>query len=194
VHLTPREQERLTLFSAAELARRRLARGARLGVPDAVALVCDEILELAWDGVALDEVVRRAAALVEPGQLQPGVATAVPVLQVEALFPHGSALVHVPQPFGPPDPDGPGAVRAAEGEIELAAGREHRTVILANRGARKVWISSHFPLHQLNPAVEANPARDELAGYRLAVPAGTALCLEPGEERELTVVAMGGDR
>ncbi|PXY31096.1 urease subunit gamma [Prauserella muralis] len=189
MHLTPREQERLTLFTAAELARRRLARGALLGAPDAIAYVCDEILEWAWDGVELDEIVRRAGELLTPDRLQPGVAAAVPAIQVEALFPHGSALVHVPQPFGPPGPGAPGSVRAAEGEIELAAGREHRVVTVHNSGHRAVWISSHFPLHQLNPAVRAET---DLTGYRLAIPAGTAVRLGPGERRQVTVVAVGG--
>ena len=60
MHLTPREQERLLLAAAADLARRRLARGAPLGATEAVALVCDEICELAWDGVPLAEVIERA--------------------------------------------------------------------------------------------------------------------------------------
>lgn len=191
MHLTPREQERLNLFTAAELARRRLARGALLGAPDAVAYVCDEICEMAWDGVDIDEVVRRAGELLHPDEVQPGVPAAVPVIQVEALFPHGSSLVHVPQPFGPPGPDAPGSVRAADGEVELAAGRERRTARLHNTGERSVWISSHFPLDQLNPAVRSDV---ELAGFRLAIPAGMAVRLDPGESRELEVVAMGGRR
>lgn len=101
MHLTPREQERLNLFTAAELARRRLERGALLGAPDAVAYVCDEVCELAWDGVEIDEIVRLAGELLTADQVQPGVPAAVPSIQVEALFPHGSSLVHVPQPFGP---------------------------------------------------------------------------------------------
>ncbi|TDC88695.1 urease subunit gamma [Saccharopolyspora aridisoli] len=191
MHLTPREQERLNLFTAAELARRRLARGALLGAPDAVAYVCDVVCELAWDGVDIDEVVRRAGALLTADQVRPGVPAAVPVIQVEALFPHGSSLVHVPQPFGPPGPDAPGAVRAADGEVELAAGRERRTAWLHNTGERPVWISSHFPLDQLNPAVRSDA---ELAGFRLAVPAGTAVRLDAGERKELVLVAMGGRR
>jgi urease subunit gamma/beta len=194
VHLTPREQERLTLFTAAELARRRLARGARLGAPEAVALVSDEVLEMAWDGVELAEIVRRAGGLLRPNQLQPGVPAAVPSLQVEALFPHGSSLVHVPAPFGPAEPDGPGAVRPADGEIALAPGREHRPARLRNTGHRAVWISSHFPLRQVNPAVSVDLGGADVAGYRLAVPAGTALRLDPGEEREVTVVRLGGAR
>ena len=99
MHLTPREQERLLLAAAADLARRRLARGAPLGATEAVALVCDEICELAWDGVALETVIERARLAVPAAALLPGVASLVPVLEVEALFPWGTTLVHVDRPF-----------------------------------------------------------------------------------------------
>ena len=183
MHLTPREQERLLLAAAADLARRRLARGAPLGATEAVALVCDEICELAWDGVELAAVIERARAVIPAAALLPGVASLVPVLEVEALFPWGTTLVHVDRPFpedqtqqppylerteetlapsSSPDPavdavadaTRPGEVRAARGDITLAPGLPRRTVVLLNTGRRDVWISSHFPLDQVNPAVE----------------------------------------
>jgi urease subunit gamma/beta len=190
MHLTPREQERLLLASGADLARRRLARGARLGAPDAVALVCDEICELAWDGLPYAEVVARAREVVRTDQLVDGVPAAVPSLQVEALFPHGSVLVHVDAPFGPPPVDGPGAVRPAAGDVELAPGRERATAVLRNTGPLPVWVSSHIPLDRLNPAVTVRI--DGTGRYRLDVPAGTALRIDAGAEREVAVVRLGG--
>ncbi|MGY1690725.1 urease subunit gamma [Geodermatophilus sp. SYSU D01105] len=190
--MTPREQERLSIFTAAELARRRLARGARLGATEAIALLCDEVLEMAWDGVPLGEVVRRARDVVAADQVLPGVATTVPSVQVEALFPHGTSLVHVPEPFGPPDPAGPGAVLTEDGEIELAPGRDRQAVEVTNRGERPVWISSHFPLEELNPALELD--REVVRGYRLDLPAGVSLQLAPGATRVVPVVARGGRR
>jgi len=192
MHLTPREQERLLLFTAAELARRRLARGARLGATEAIALVCDEVLEMAWDGVPIEDVVRRAQRVVTTDQLVPGVPNTVPSLQVEALFPHGTSLVHVPEPFGPADPTGPGAVLAQDGDIELVPGRLRRTVEVTNRSDRQVWISSHFPLEEVNPALEFD--RDAVRGFRLDLPAGVSLQLPPGATREAPVVARGGRR
>lgn len=227
MHLTPREHERLLIAAAADLARRRLARGAPLGATEAVALVCDEVCELAWDGVPLDEVITRARALIPPAALLPGVAGLVPVIEVEALFPWGSTLVHVAAPFGegqgqgsgpgiPGTADGPGAVLPGTGVIELAAGAVRRAAVLRNTGPRDVWISSHFPLAQVNPAVqlrwagedEAAPVRDDAqdpgmavtrgtaAGpqrpWRLDLPAGEALLLRTGEEREVTVVVSIG--
>lgn len=192
MHLTPRERERLLLFTAAELARRRLARGAPLGATEAIALVCDEVLEMAWDGVPLPEVVRRARGVVGPGQVLPGVSNAVPSLQVEALFPHGTSLVHVPEPFGPADPTGPGAVLAAEGDIELSPGRDRRTVEVTNRGDRTLWVSSHFPLEEVNPRLHLD--REAVRGYRLDLPAGMSLELPPGSVRTVPLVARGGRR
>jgi urease subunit gamma/beta len=230
MHLTPREHERLLLAAAADLARRRLARGAPLGATEAVALVCDEVCELAWDGVPLEEVIARARTVIPPGSLLPGVAGLVPVIEVEALFPWGSTLVHVAAPFGedqeqgdperlrlaPVAPPAPGAVVPRAGEIELAAGAARRTARLRNTGPRDVWISSHFPLGEVNPAVRvrwagedgAAPVPDDTAGprtaagggasagprppWRLDLPAGEALLLRAGEEREVTVIVGSG--
>ena len=115
MHLTPREEERLLISSGAELARRRLARGAPLGAVEANTLVCDEICEMAWDGIPLQEVIARAREVVPTECLLPGVASATPAIEVEALFEHGTVLVHVDAPFGETDPHGPGAVVTAPG-------------------------------------------------------------------------------
>jgi urease subunit gamma/beta len=241
MHLTPREHERLLLAAAADLARRRLARGAPLGATEAVALVCDEVCELAWDGLPLEEVIARARTVIPPGSLLPGVAGLVPVIEVEALFPWGSTLVHVTAPFtedqeqadperlrlAPAAPPAPGAVLPREGVIELAAGAARRTALLRNTGPRDVWISSHFPLGEVNPAVrvrwagEDEAVRVRRAGedgtapvpndspdpgtaagdgassgswppWRLDLPAGEALLLRAGEEREVTVIVAPG--
>ena len=194
MHLTPRESERL-LLAAGPGRPRRLARGSRIGATEAVALVCDEICEMAWDGVPLGEVIARARAVAGASALLPGVPSLVPMIEVEALFPWGSVLVHVDAPFGQ---DGyyerTGATVAASGSIELAAGAERRTVLLRNTGPRDVWISSHFPLGQVNAAVEVTGpgGRDAAAGCRLDLPAGEALLLRPGEQREAVVVVVTG--
>ena len=197
MHLTPRESERLLLAAAADLARRRLARGSRLGATEAVALVCDEVCEMAWDGVPLGEVIARARSVVGAASLLPGVPPLVPVIEVEALFPWGSTLVHVDLPFGKGQDnqaERTGATLAAPGSVELAAGAERRTVLLRNTGPRDVWISSHFPLGQVNAAVEVTgpDGRDAAAGCRLDLPAGEALLLRPGEQREAVVVVVTG--
>jgi urease subunit gamma/beta len=195
VHLTPREQERVLLHGAAELARRRPARGAPLGAADAIALLSDEICELAWDGHDLDEVVRRARTIVGPEQLVDGVAAAVPVIEVEALFPHGTTLVHVDRPFGPPDHDAPGAVHPAPGTIDLAPERARHDVVLRNEGDQAIWVSSHVPLDRLNRQlrVDVDDGTDP-AHLRLDIAAGTALRVEVGATRTAIAVRLGGSR
>jgi urease subunit gamma/beta len=190
MHLTPRERERLLLAAAADLARRRLARGAPLGATEAVALVCDEICEMAWDGVPLAEVIDRARNVLAPAALLPGVPSLVPVLEVEALFPWGSTLVHVDAPFRSEEEEDlyserTGVTLPAPGSIALAAGAVRRSVVLTNIGPRDVWISSHFPLDQINSAVAISGSARHC---RLDLPAGEALLLRPGEQREAVVV------
>ena len=188
MHLTPREEERLLLSAAADLARRRLARGARLGSTEAIAVVCDEICEMAWDDLPLDEVLKRARGVVAPEGLLPGVANAVRRIEVEALFPHGSVLVHLDHPFGEPDQDGPGGVRTAVDEWSLAPQRRRSVVTVHNTGALPIWISSHVPLSTINRAAHFTPA--DVSGLRLDLPAGAALKVDPGQQRELSVIAF----
>ena len=186
MHITPREQERLLLATAADLARRRLARGARLGATEAIAYICDEVCEMAWDGRPLSEVVQAAQGLLSADQLIDGVANLVPLVQVEALFPFGSVLVHVPEPFGPPARDGAGAIRAAAGTIALAPGRERVQVAIRNGGPRSVWVSSHFPLSEVNPALDLD--RGAARGLRLDVPAGEAIEIPAGASVDVVAV------
>ena len=85
--LTPTEMERLTIFTAAEIARRRRARGVKLNHPEAVALICDEILERARDGCTVAELMSFGSTILNRGDVMPGVAELVPIVQVEAMFP-----------------------------------------------------------------------------------------------------------
>jgi urease subunit gamma/beta len=192
MHLTPREQERLLISAGADLARRRLARGAQLGASEAVALICDEVQEMAWDDLPLTDVVERAKALIPVDRLLPDVAALVPVIQIEALFPHGTVLVHISGPFGVPEPEAAGSVRPAGAEVELAPGRERRTASLRNTGTLPIWVSSHVPLDSLNAALEVDLV--DARNYRLDVPAGVAVKVEPNQLRKVAVVQIVGGR
>lgn len=192
MHLTPREQERLLLAAGADLARRRLARGARLGAVEAIALVCDEVQEMAWDDVPLADILTRAPGCVPRDRLLPDVAALVPAIEIEALFSHGTVLVHLTEPFGAPLPDSAGSVRPATTEVELAPGRSRTRATLRNSGQLPIWISSHVPLDTLNPALDVSVSG---AGrYRLDQPAGVSVKVEPGQAREVGVVQIVGDR
>jgi urease subunit gamma/beta len=188
VHLTPREQERLTIFTVAELARRRRARGRRLNAPEAIALICDEVIEVAWDGATLDEVIAAGRAVLGPDDVMDGVPALVPHIQVEALFPNGTALVAIDTPIPAPDgADVPGAVRTLAAPVEINAGRAHRELTVRNTGDKTVYVSSHFPLAEVNEALDLD--RAAALGMRLDIPAGTALAFHPGEERGVRLVS-----
>jgi len=84
----------------------------------------------------------------------------------------------------------PGEVRTAPGEIELAAGRERRTLRVLNTGDRPIQVGSHFHFAAANAALRLD--RAAATGLRLDVPAGTSVRFEPGVEREVTLVALAG--
>ncbi len=97
--LTPREQDRLTIFTMAELARKRRARGIKLNHPEAVALLCDEVLEEARAGRPYAEVVDYAGRLLGRAEVMDGVPEMIKNVQVEATFPDGTKLVTVHGPI-----------------------------------------------------------------------------------------------
>jgi urease gamma subunit len=100
VHLTPKEQERLLIFTAAEMARRRKAKGIKLNYPEAVAYISDEIQEKAREGGSLvAELIQYGARLLTHDDVMDGVDALLTELQVEALFPDGTKLVTVHQPI-----------------------------------------------------------------------------------------------
>jgi urease gamma subunit len=99
MRLTPRELERLQLFSAAELARKRRARGIRLNYPEAMALICDEIIEAARDGKSMEEASEVASTVLRRGDVMDGVVEMLDKLQVEAMFTDGAKLVTVYDPM-----------------------------------------------------------------------------------------------
>jgi urease gamma subunit len=99
MRLTPRELERLQLFSAAELARKRRARGVKLNYPEAVALISDEIIEAARDGKTMAEAMEMAITVLRRADVMDGVAEMLDKLQVEAMFEDGMKLVTLYDPI-----------------------------------------------------------------------------------------------
>jgi urease subunit gamma/beta len=195
--LTPTEFERLTIFSAAELARRRRAKGLKLNHPEAVAIITDEILEGAREGKSVADLMSLGSTILTTRDVMPGVASMVPILQVEGVFPDGTKLVTVHEPIRPePSAAGdtlePGAVLAAEGELELSAGRPRTTLAVVNTGDRPVQIGSHYHFFEVNKALEFD--RAAAFGMRLDIPAGTAVRFEPGQRKEVVLVGFGGRR
>lgn len=99
MHLTQREQEKLLIFVAAELARKRRARGLKLNYPEAVALITAEIMEAARDGKSVAEIMTWGTTLLTKADVMDGIAEMIHDVQVEATFPDGTKLVTVHDPI-----------------------------------------------------------------------------------------------
>jgi urease subunit gamma len=99
VHLTPREIDKLLIFSAGELARKRRARGLKLNHPEAVALITSEILEMIRDGRSVAEIMSLGTTILPADAVMDGVAEMIGEIQIEGTFPDGTKLVTVHQPI-----------------------------------------------------------------------------------------------
>jgi urease subunit gamma len=97
--LTPREKDKLLIFTAGLLAERRLARGLRLNYPEAVALISAAIMEGARDGKTVAQLMSEGASILTRADVMDGIAEMIPDIQVEATFPDGSKLVTVHNPI-----------------------------------------------------------------------------------------------
>jgi urease subunit beta len=86
----------------------------------------------------------------------------------------------------------PGEIKVRDGEIELNPGRKTLTLTVANSGDRPIQVGSHYHFHETNAALRFD--RDAARGFRLNIPAGTAVRFEPGQLRTVELVALGGDR
>lgn len=192
MRLTPTERDRLLLFTAAELARARRARGLKLNAPEATAIIADTVIEAARDGRRLRDAVDAGSTVLAPGDVLPGVAALVPTVWVEAVFDDGSRLVVVPEPLGPPDPaNSPGSVQAAHDEITSAA---QPTIEIPVRNTSEVPISvtSHFHFFEANPRLAFD--RGAAYGMRLWIDAGDSIRFDPGQTRTVSLTPIGGDR
>ena len=189
--LLPREKDKLLLFAAGLLAERRKARGLKLNYPEAVAYISAAILEGARDGRSVSDLMTYGTQLLGPDDVMEGVAELIPEVQVEATFPDGTKLVTVHQPIQP-SRFLPGEVLTMPGDIALNEGRATLTLEVANTGDRPVQIGSHYHFFETNPALRFD--RPKTRGFRLNIPAGTAVRFEPGQTRTVELCAFAGDR
>ena len=192
--LTPTEMERLTIFTAAELSRKRKAKGLKLNHPEAIAFITDEILEGAREGRSVADLISFGSTLLRTDDVLPGVSDLISMIQVEGTFPDGTKLVTVHDPIRPGKKKvggvSPGELDCEEGEIEINAGRRSVTIKVVNTGDRPVQIGSHYHFFETNKALEFN--RASAFGLRLDIPAGTAVRFEPGEAKEVVLTEFGG--
>jgi urease subunit gamma/beta len=192
MELTPREKDKLLLFTAALVAERRKARGLKLNYPEAIAYISAAIMEGARDGRSVAELMSEGTRLLTADDVMEGIAELIPEVQVEATFPDGTKLVTVHQPIPVRRALGIGAVEAAPGSIEINAGALTCRVEVANTGDRPIQVGSHYHFYEINRALTFD--REATRGFRLDIPAGTAVRFEPGQSRTVDLVAYGGAR
>ena len=197
MRLTDWEEERLLIFSAAELARRHRAAGLALNAPEAIALICDAMLEAARAGATYADVEAAGRGAVSPDDVMSGVQELVDEVRLEVLMGDGTRLVVLVDPLAERDEGsirepGPGAVVAADVEPpDPTADLERRRLTVRNSSARAVRVSSHYPFDRVNSRLLFD--RDAARGFRLDLPAGASLRWAPGETLDVDLVAYGGD-
>ncbi|MFI9075958.1 urease subunit gamma [Streptomyces sioyaensis] len=196
MRLTPTERDRLLLFGAAELARARRARGLKLNVPEATALIADTVCEAARDGRRLAGAIEAARSVLGPDDVLPGVPEVVTEVHVEAVFDDGSRLAVVSDPIGAGPASGHGEERTAPGAVLPGPADPEPTpaIVLPVRNTATVPISvtSHFHFFEANPRLDFD--RAAAYGMRLCVPAGSSVRFAPGGGSEVGLVPIGGDR
>ncbi|RFU86085.1 urease subunit gamma [Streptomyces triticagri] len=193
MRLTPSERDRLLLFTTAELARARRARGLRLNVPETTALVADTVCEAARDGARLTEAMAAGRRVLGPDDVLPGVADVVTRVEVEAVFDDGTRLVVVSDPVGGghDGEDAPGAVlhETPTEELEFT---DLLSLPVTNTSTVPISVTSHFHFFEVNPRLRFDRA---LAyGRRAALPAGVALRFDPGQTRQVELTPIAGER
>jgi urease subunit gamma/beta len=193
--LTAWEEERLLIFGAAELARRHRSAGLLLNAPEAIALVCDAMLEAARASRSYADVEAAGVAAVAPDEVIEGVRELVDEVRLEVLLGDGTRLIVLVDPLGrgrPQAPDGPGAIAAGDADLPLGQrdDRPHRRLAVRSRSLRTIRVSSHYPFERVNARLEFD--RAAAAGFRLDLPAGSFETWRPGETKEVELVAYDG--
>ena len=186
MRLLPREQNRLQVFAAAELARRRRARGLLLSQAEAIALISDEVMEAARDGLGYAAVEQRGYEILDPADVLEDVPRLVGRIELEALFADGHRLIVLHDPItsgGPP-------LEAGDAQPQWLEGG--RPLQLTNRSDVPIALTSHFHVFEANRQLLLD--RRAAWGMRLAVAAGVKVVIEPGRTREVRLVPFGGAR
>ena len=193
MNLSPREKDKLLVSMAAMVARKRLERGVKLNHPEAVALITDFVIEGARDGRSVADLMEAGAHVITADQVMDGIAEMIHDVQVEATFPDGTKLVTVHNPIrGAHGAMVPGEVLTEPGDILMNEGRETASVTVANTGDRPIQVGSHYHFFEANPALHFD--RSAARGMRLDIPVGTAVRFEPGQTRDVRLVALAGKR
>ncbi len=201
MHLTPTERDRILLFTVAELARARRARGLQLNVPEATALIADTVCEAARDGRRLEEAVRIGQSVLGPDDVLPGVADVLIDVKVEAVFDDGSRLIVVPNPIGGGSlgDAAPGYItaavapeRSAQEEAARDAALDLIEIEVTNTASVPITVTSHFHFFEVNPRLSFD--RAAAYGRHLDIASGSTLGFAPGSTTVVRLVPIRGER
>lgn len=192
MHLTPREQEKLMLHYAGNLAKERKQKGLKLNYPEAVAYISSEILEQARAGMNVAELMSYGRRLLAAEDVMEGVAEMIPEIQIEATFLDGTKLVTVHNPIPSTEEMIPGEILTEEGNLILNEKKEIREISVINTADRPVQVGSHFHFFEVNKELSFD--RRAAYGMRLNIPSGTAVRFEPGETKKVELTMIGGQR
>ena len=197
MRLTPWEEDRLLVFTAAELARRHRAAGLALNAPEAIALICDAMFEAARAGASYADVEAAGRGAVGPAEVMPGVRELVEDVRLEVLMDDGVRLVVLIDPLRDPDApalaDGPGATRPTDVDRPAAApsdGLDRIELEVRSESRRVIRVSSHYPFDKVNQRLVFD--REAVRGFRLDVEAGESERWSPGETKTVRLVRFGG--
>ncbi|KAI8915979.1 urease [Gorgonomyces haynaldii] len=217
MRLQPRELDKLVIVQCGTVAQRRLARGLALNSTESIALISCVLLEHVRDGIkSLAELQTLGTKLLGRNQVMSGVPEILHEVQVEACFPDGTKLITVHHPISMengdlkealygsflPVPDlnrfkkqpttVPGEFIPTGDAITLNEGRKRVKITVTNNGDRPVQVGSHFHFIETNAKLLFD--RELAYGYRLDIPAGTAVRFEPGETKHAQLVEIGGQK
>lgn len=197
MNLTPTELDRLTIFTAAEMARRNKALGIRLSHPEAVALITDEVMLAARRDMPYAEIRDMASRLLTTDDVEPGVAEMTPMIYIECAFAEGTKLLVMFEPIAlghQPllETSYPGQIFSPEGEITFFEEGESVTLDVVNTGDRDIQVRGHTHFFETNRALDFD--RAAAWGFKLDRPAGMGIRFEPGVPQSVRLVPIAGNR
>jgi urease subunit gamma/beta len=189
--------DRLTIFTAAEMARRNRKLGIRLSHPEAVALITDEVMLAARRDMPYAEIRDMANRLLTTDDVEVGVAEMTPMIYIECAFAEGTKLLVLFEPIALgnlplEETTYPGQVFTPEGEISFFEDSASVTIDVVNTGDRDVQVRSHTHFFEANRALDFDRAASW--GMKLDRPAGMGIRFEPGVPKSVRLIPIAGKR
>lgn len=187
--LTPGEHDRLLLFLQGQLARSRKERGLLLNIPESTALIADSVVEMARDGLTLEQTRIQARTVLSVSEVLPEVPQLLTEIRVEARFDDGTRLVVITDPFNVEA--SPGGKQKIDATMPTATTNEP-VITVENTSKTSIGISSHIHLAEVNPRLRLD--RSKAYGMRVNAPTGDAIWIAPGESVRIALVPISGSR